>query len=127
MSDIVCISPIDGKEVARRKTASANAINAALVAARKAQAEWARVLVTERAAAMLRFLEVMRALNPQIVPELARQMGRPVRYGGEFRSFEERVCYMAEIAEDALAPVDPGPKQGLMRHIRRERMAWSSP
>ena len=36
MSDIVCISPVDGKEVARRKTASANVIDASLAAARKA-------------------------------------------------------------------------------------------
>ena len=69
---------------------------------------------------MLRFLEAMRALNGEIVPELARQMGRPVRYGGEFRSFEERVQYMAEIAEAALAPVVPEPKADFTRYIRRE-------
>ena len=120
MTDIVCISPIDGKEAARRKTANAGAINVALAAARKAQSEWARVPVAERAAAMLRFLEVMRALNPEIVPELARQMGRPVRYGGELRSFEERVRYMVEIAEDALGPLVPARMRGFKRTIRRE-------
>ncbi len=120
MSEIVCISPIDGKEVARRKTAEAGAIDAALAAARAAQAEWARVPVKERIAVMLRFLEAMRALNPEVVPELARQMGRPVRYGGEFRSFEERVRAMAEIAEDSLAPVVPSAKAGFSRFIRRD-------
>jgi acyl-CoA reductase-like NAD-dependent aldehyde dehydrogenase len=69
---------------------------------------------------MLRFLEAMRALNPEIVPELARQMGRPVRYGGEFRSFEERVRCMADIAEESLAPVVPPAKAGFSRFIRRE-------
>jgi acyl-CoA reductase-like NAD-dependent aldehyde dehydrogenase len=120
MSEIVCISPIDGKEVARRKTATASAIDAALAAARAAQAEWARVPVKERVATMLRFLEAMRTLNPEIVPELARQMGRPVRYGGEFRSFEERVRAMAEIAEESLAPMVPAPKAGSSRFIRRD-------
>ncbi len=120
MGDVICISPIDGREVARRATASAAEIEAALSNARTAQAEWSRVPVKERAAAMLRFLEAMRALNGEIVPELARQMGRPVRYGGEFRSFEERVQYMAEIAEAALAPVVPEPKADSTRYIRRE-------
>lgn len=120
MSDIVCTSPIDGTVVARRPTASGAEIEAALTAARKAQAEWSRVPVKERAAAMLRFLDAMRALNSEIVPELARQMGRPVRYGGELRSFEERVTYMVEIAETALAPLTPEPKAGFTRFIRRD-------
>ncbi len=120
MSEIICTSPIDGTVVARRRTASAAEIDAALTAARKAQAEWSRVPVKERAAAMLRFLEAMRALNGEIVPELARQMGRPVRYGGEFRSFEERVKYMVEIAETALGPLAPEAKAGYTRYISRD-------
>lgn len=120
MTDIICTSPVDGSVVARRATATASQIEAALSNARKAQAGWSRVPVKERAATMLRFLDAMRALNGEIVPELARQMGRPVRYGGEFRSFEERVTYMAGIAEAALAPVAPEPKTGFTRHIRRQ-------
>lgn len=120
MTEIICTSPIDGTVVARRPTASAAEIDAALTAARKAQAEWSRVPVKERAIAMLRFLDAMRALNGEIVPELARQMGRPVRYGGEFRSLEERVKYMVEIAETALAPLTLEPKAGFARYIRRD-------
>jgi acyl-CoA reductase-like NAD-dependent aldehyde dehydrogenase len=120
MTEITCISPIDGAVVARRQTASRTEIETALAEARSAQAEWSRVPVRERAAAMLRFLEAMRALNGEVVPELARQMGRPVRYGGEFRSFEERVRHMVEIADDALAPVTPAAKGGLRRYVRRD-------
>lgn len=121
MSDIICISPIDGSEVARRPLMSDAALAHTLVAARAAQREWAQVPIAERATAMLRFLEAMRTLNPEIVPELAWQMGRPVRYGGEFRSFEERVRYMVSIAEQALAPVRPlDSKPGFERLIRRE-------
>ena len=120
MSEIVCISPIDGREVARRPTASAAEIESALDAARTAQQEWVRVPIRERAALMLRFLEAMRAINPQVTRELALQMGRPVRYGGEVGSFAERVTYMAGIAEEALAPIVPEPKAGFRRFVRRD-------
>jgi acyl-CoA reductase-like NAD-dependent aldehyde dehydrogenase len=120
MSDIICRSPIDDSVVAKRTTARADAIDAALGKARQAQRKWAVVPVAERAAVMMRFLEAMRGLNPDIVPELARQMGRPVRYGGELRSTDERVTYMVGLAEAALAAVLPEPKPGFRRHIRRE-------
>ena len=42
--------------------------------------------------------------NDEIVPELAWQMGRPVRYGGEMRGVEERSRHMIAIAEQALTP-----------------------
>ena len=58
-------------------------------------------------------VEAMLAMGEEIPAELAWQMGRPVRYGaGEIRGFEERARYMIAIAEDALAPIDPGPKDG---------------
>lgn len=120
MTDIVCISPIDGREVARRKPASAAEIKAALKAARTAQTEWARVPVKERCAHVLRALDALRAMNADVTRELALQMGRPVRYGGEFRSLEERVTTMVEIAADALAPVVPPARPGFTRYIRRD-------
>ncbi len=121
MNEIVCVSPIDGRVVARRPVLPDSAVDATLAAARGAQREWAHVPIADRAAAMLRFLEAMRALNPQIVPELALQMGRPVRYGGEFRSFEELVRSMVAIAEEALAPIPPADsKTGFERLVRRE-------
>ena len=121
MNEIVCLSPIDGHEVARRPLWPDSDLAAALDAARRAQRSWAQVPVAERAAAMLRFLEAMRALNPQIVPELALQMGRPIRYNGELRSLEERVRYMISIAPDALAPLRPADtKPGFDRYVRRD-------
>lgn len=121
MDDIVCISPIDGREVARRKPATDAAIEAALNAAHAAQIEWAKRPVAERVSAVMDFMDAMLALNQEIVPELALQMGRPVRYGGEFKGFEERVRYMARIAEDSLKPVLPAdPKEGFRRFVSRE-------
>src|SRR6476619_3348281 len=63
----------------------------------------------------------MVARTDEIVPELAWQMGRPVRYGaGELRGFEERARYMIGIAEQSLADIDPGTKEGFVRYIKRE-------
>jgi acyl-CoA reductase-like NAD-dependent aldehyde dehydrogenase len=120
MTDIVCISPIDGHEVARRPVATDAQIDATLKAARVAQREWAKVSIKDRCAFALKFMDAMLSLNQEIVPELAAQMGRPVRFGGEFRGFEERVRYMTMIAEDSLKPVLPAdPKAGFKRMIKR--------
>ena len=47
----------------------------------------------------LAFLDALVAMNDEIVPELAWQMGRPTRYGGEEGGVIERTKYMVEIAE----------------------------
>jgi acyl-CoA reductase-like NAD-dependent aldehyde dehydrogenase len=121
MTDIVCISPIDGKELVRRPAASDSEIEAALARARKAQREWRKLSVMERSDHVLRFLESMLAMNQEVVPELAQQMGRPVRFGGEFRGFEERVRYMVRIAEESLRPLVPDDdRPGFSRMIKRE-------
>ncbi len=119
MDDLICISPIDAREYARRPLTSDAAVDAAIARARKAQREWAQVPLAERIAILLRFVEAMEALNPEIVPELAWQMGRPVRYGGELKSFVERVRGMISLAEEALAPVvaEMGPER--RRYVAR--------
>jgi acyl-CoA reductase-like NAD-dependent aldehyde dehydrogenase len=119
VNDIVCISPVDGSIVARRPIATDLEIGRALVAARQAQQEWSRVPLAERKAKVLAFLEVMRAQNDEIVPELAMQMGRPVRYGGELRSLEERVQTLVELSDEALAPTTPAARPGFRRMIKR--------
>jgi acyl-CoA reductase-like NAD-dependent aldehyde dehydrogenase len=108
MDDLVCISPVDGREVARRAFTPPAEVDRALERARRAQREWREVLVEERCEALRRFLMAMERLNPQIVPELAWQMGRPVRYGGELRSLKERVEAMIALAPEALAPFEAG-------------------
>ena len=123
MSDIICISPIDGKELVRRPVASDQEIDTAITAARSAQKQWRRLSVEERTAYVLKFLDIILATNQEVVPELAQQMGRPVRYGGEFRGFEERVRYMARIATDSLAPTIPDDdRPGFKRMIKREAL-----
>src|SRR3546814_2631852 len=75
----------------------------------------------ERAGCCTALVDAMLALREEIVPELAWQMGRPVKFGvGELRGFEERARAMIALAETALAPVVPAEKSGFKRYIRRE-------
>src|ERR1041384_5173142 len=100
MPDIVCISPVDGREVVRRAASFAAEIEAAVTAARKAQAEWRRLAVAERGRILSKAVDAMLAMRAEVGPELAWQMGRPVRYGGnELGGFEGR----------ARALIAPGP------------------
>src|SRR6186997_383831 len=121
MPDIVCISPVDGREVVRRAASSAAEIEAAVAAARIAQTEWKRVSVAERGKILSKGIDAMQAMRAEIGPELAWQMGRPVRYGGnELNGFEERARAMIGLAEGALADIVPEPKQGFKRYVARE-------
>lgn len=121
MTDIVCISPVDGREVARKPAATGEQIAAAVAAARKAQAAWAQVPLAERGRLCLAAVDAMLAMKGEIGPELSWQMGRPVRYGGgEMGGFEDRSRYMVGIAESALAPIEPDPRQGFRRYVRRD-------
>src|ERR1043166_2737949 len=102
MDDLVCISPVDGREFARRRVSSPGGGSRALERARQAQRAWREVPLGERCAILRRFLGELERLNPEIVPELAWQMGRPVRYQGELRSLAERVDAMIALAPEAL-------------------------
>jgi acyl-CoA reductase-like NAD-dependent aldehyde dehydrogenase len=120
MNDIVCISPVDGSEVARRATMSDAEVARRVADARAAQRDWAQTSIVERAKYCGAAVDAMLAMGGEIAPELAWQMGRPVRYGaGEMRGFAERARHMIAIAEDALADVVPTPKDGFRRKIRR--------
>ena len=114
------ISPIDGSVYAERPVASDAEVDAAVSRARRAQADWARTPIAERARLCVAAMEQLLAMDAEIVPELAWMMGRPVRYGGERGGYEERVRYMASIAEEALAPLVPPEKEGFRRYVKRE-------
>jgi acyl-CoA reductase-like NAD-dependent aldehyde dehydrogenase len=114
-------SPIDGSIYAERPIATDQEVNAAVERARAAQADWAQTSIAERGKYMLAMLEALVSMTDEIVPEIAWQMGRPVRYGGEFGGVRERVSYMVEIAEQALKPVPASnPKDGFRRYVKKE-------
>ncbi len=101
------ISPIDGSIYAERPYASDAAINAAVTAARQAQVGWAASSIAERASYCRAALDALAAMQDAIIPEIAWQMGRPTRYGGENGGVQERGQYMIDIAEEALKPYVP--------------------
>ena len=116
------ISPVDGSVYAERPIARNADIDAAVRAARAALPEWRKVPVAERARYMLGFLDALLAMNDEIAVELAWQMGRPVRYGGERAAAEERVRAMAALAEEALKPYYP-PAEERLPALYRARAA----
>jgi acyl-CoA reductase-like NAD-dependent aldehyde dehydrogenase len=116
---IQCISPIDGSVYATRETLTRSEADAAVARANTAQTEWAARPLSERIALVQAGVAAVGAMNDDIVPEIAWQMGRPVRYGGEFGGFNERASYMADIAQDALADITVEDSGSFHRVIKR--------
>ena len=114
-----CISPIDGSLFAEREALSCEAAREAAARARTAQPEWAARPIQERIDLVVAGIAAVGEMNDEVVPELARMMGRPVRYGGEFGGFEERGSHMAAIAKDALAAIEVGEDTTTKRYIKR--------
>jgi acyl-CoA reductase-like NAD-dependent aldehyde dehydrogenase len=121
MTDILkCISPIDGSVYAERPAATDADIQAALDRAQACQAAWRDVSIAERAALCTAMVDAFIKEPEAVAEELARQMGRPARYGaGEVKGFEERARHMIAIAGEALADRPAPDKPGFTRFIRR--------
>lgn len=129
------ISPVDGSVVVERPLASHAEIDAALTRAQAAQRHWRTVPLAERAAILGRFCDAFETHAAAIARELTLQIGRPIRYApNEVRGMLERARYMIAIAPTALADVEPEPKAGFQRFMRREPLgvvltvaAWNYP
>lgn len=114
-----CISPVDGSVFAERAVLTPAAARGVTATARAAQTDWAARPLQERVDLVMAGVAAVGAMNDEIVPELARMMGRPVRYGGEFGGFNERASHMANIAHDALADIPVGDDANFKRYIKR--------
>ncbi len=120
MTMIQCISPVDGSVYAERPAATPEAARAVVARARKAQKSWAKRPLEERVQLVLKGVARLNEMVDEVVPELAWQMGRPVRYGGEFKGFNERSNYVADIAASSLAPIVVEESDRFERRIVRE-------
>ncbi|MEM6428066.1 MAG: aldehyde dehydrogenase family protein, partial [Deinococcota bacterium] len=78
---IQCISPIDGSIYVERPALTYDQASKIISEGQEAQAAWAERPLVERCQLVLAGIERVSEL-PDIVTELAWQMGRPVRYGG---------------------------------------------
>ncbi len=134
-NELTIVSPVDGSIYASRPAATANEVARVFNQAAAAQRDWAPTSIAERAEFCARFVDAFVAMQDDMVPELAWQMGRPISAGaGEIRGFEERARHMISIAEDALAPLRPSPIDGFDRYIERSPLgvvfviaAWNYP
>ncbi|MBX5157730.1 aldehyde dehydrogenase family protein [Rhizobium sp. NZLR8] len=120
MAMIQCISPVDGSVYAERAALSLDAAKDVVARGRKAQKAWAKRPLEERVQLVLKGAARLNEMSDVVVPELAWQMGRPVKYGGEYKGFNERSNYVASIAADALAPVVVEESERFERRIERE-------
>jgi acyl-CoA reductase-like NAD-dependent aldehyde dehydrogenase len=116
------VSPIDGSVYAERSTVSAAQREAVLASAVGAREEWRSMPLADRAAVCSRMVDHMESIADDIAVELAHQMGRPVRYGGNEirRGFQERARHMISIAADRLADIAVDAPEGFQKFIRRD-------
>ena len=119
MTMLTCVSPIDGKVFAKREALSISKSQEVIETSRKSQPAWSQRPIEERIDLVLAGVAEMGRMNDDVVPELAKMMGRPVRYGGEFKGFEERAHYMSKIASQSLQAIDAGEDADFKRYIRR--------
>lgn len=119
MEKIECISPIDGSIYAQRNLSTLCEAEKSISRGKIEQIRWKEKSLKERIELVKAGVAKIGQLNDDIIPELAWQMGRPIRYGGEFRGFNERASHMAEIAEDALADIEIEDKKNFRRVIKR--------
>jgi len=116
---IKCISPVDGSVYAERPALGHADADAAVARAKAAQTGWAARPLDERRKLVLAGIAALEGMKDRVVEELAWQMGRPTRYGGEFGGVSERATYMAGIAETALAPLVAADDAHFTRMIER--------
>ena len=120
MKAIQLISPVDGSVYAERMPLSADAAKAAVARAKAAQKGWASRPLDERIALVKAGVKKLNEMSAVIVEELAWQMGRPTRFGGEFGGVNARTEYMAEIAAKTLAPEMIEDSDKFRRYLARD-------
>ncbi len=120
MTTIKLTSPVDGSIYAEREALSVDQAHAAAARAKAAQKDWAARPLTDRMALVQAGVAELNKMSDRMVQEIAWQMGRPTRYGGEFGGMNERSEYMLSIAQDALAPMIVEDSDTMDRRIERD-------
>ena len=113
-------NPATGEVQAKVPLANAEELQAAVDSAKAAQPGWAARPMEDRRELVLKATAIIGGQTDRMAKELAWQMGRPVKYGGEFKGFNERSNYMASIAGEALAPLVIEDSAAFKRSIARE-------
>jgi acyl-CoA reductase-like NAD-dependent aldehyde dehydrogenase len=123
MKPIQLISPVDGRAYVERQPLAPEAAEAAVARARAAQKPWAARPLEDRIALVKAGVAALTEMKEEIAEELARQMGRPIRFGqGEMGGVNARTDYMASIAAETLAPHMIEDSNAFRRYIAREAL-----
>ncbi len=120
MKPIQLISPVDGSVFAERMPLTPDVAQAVVTRAKAAQKGWAARPLADRIALVKAGVARLNAMKDVVVEELAWQMGRPTRYGGEFGGVNARTDYMSEIAAKTLAPEMIEDSAAFRRYLARE-------
>ncbi len=120
MKPIQLISPVDGSIYAERTPLTPAAATAMVARAKAAQKPWAARPLAERIALVKQGVAKLNAMTDRVVEEIAWQMGRPTRFGGEFGGVNARTEYMSDIASETLAPRMVEDSAKFRRYIARE-------
>ena len=120
MKPIQLISPVDGSVYLERMPLSREAAEAAVARAKSAQKAWAARPLEDRIALVKAGVKKLNEMSAVVVEELAWQMGRPTRFGGEFGGVNARTDYMADIAAQTLAPLMVEDSDKFRRYLARE-------
>ena len=120
MKPIQLISPVDGRVYAERTPLALDAARRAVARAKGAQTTWAARPLEERIRLVGEGIAKLGEQKDAIIEELAWQMGRPTRFGGEFGGVNQRTEYMAGIAAEALAPKVVEDSDKFRRTLTRE-------
>jgi acyl-CoA reductase-like NAD-dependent aldehyde dehydrogenase len=120
MKPVQLISPVDGRVYAERMPLSGAEADAVVARAKAAQKPWAARPLEDRIALVKAGVAKLNTMADVVVEELAWQMGRPTRYGGEFGGVNARTDYMAGIAAQTLAPHMVEDSAAFRRYLARE-------
>jgi acyl-CoA reductase-like NAD-dependent aldehyde dehydrogenase len=120
LETIKLISPIDGSLYAERPVISDKELDKVIAKSKTAQAKWMLNSFAVRSKYCLKFLDALLSMNDEITTEIAWQMGRPVRYGGEKGGVEARTKFVVANAKKALKPLmveDSGAFRRYVKHV----------
>lgn len=120
-TDLITISPIDGREVVRRAYCTDAQIAQTLADAGGAQSAWHALGIEARGRIVAAAVDHVVAAKDEIARAITIQMGRPLRHAPlEVDGFAARARHMIAIAPDALAPIAAPAQAGFTCFISRE-------
>jgi len=115
------ISPVDGSRYLTMEESNPAQIARAIDRAAHAKKRWKHSSMADRIAVVEAFTESLVSQKAEIATSLTMCMGRPSQFAeGEVNGTIDRALYMAGIAEQSLSDIEPTPKDGFKRYIKRE-------